>query len=214
MCNALRASPPPPSPQEEEEGNCQTLFRAAAIGYASSVVCHVEEPMPCDPNQSNVQGHTALFLAIDHNQPMTVYTLLRLGANPKLMNRNGFMAIHQAAYQGDPETLVILLHHDANSLALRARDSSQPLHLAAARGHVLCVQILLSCGADVTTLDGDGKTALALAEEHKMSGESLTVAPLPRVAQAPAAGKAEMKVSAPQPFYTDRCGVAPSYTRA
>lgn len=58
-----------------------------------------------DPNASNLQGHTALFLAIDHNQPMTVYTLLRLGANPKLPNRSGFMAIHQAAYQvccGDP----------------------------------------------------------------------------------------------------------------
>lgn len=111
-----------------------------------------------------------MFLAIDHNQPLTVYTLLNLRANPKLTNRNGYMAIHQAAFQGDPETLVILLHHDGQSVHYRARDGSSPLHLAAKQSHVLCVQILLSCGADMTLSDNFGRTALQLAEEAKAAG--------------------------------------------
>lgn len=116
-----------------------------------------------------------MFLAVDHNQPMTVYTLLRLKANPKLYNRNGYMAIHQAAFQGDPETLVILLHNDGQSVHYRARDGSSPLHLAAKRGHVLCTQILLSCGADMTLVDNNGHTALQLAEEARMAGMSRLV---------------------------------------
>lgn len=36
---------------------------------------------------------------------------------------------------------------------------------------MLCVQILLSCGAEMTLMDGAGKTPLQLAEDAKMSGE-------------------------------------------
>ncbi|EGD79524.1 hypothetical protein PTSG_10094 [Salpingoeca rosetta] len=149
--------------EERDKSGC-SLFRAAAIGAGAQVIRLLKGH--ANPNDINAHGHTALFLAIDHNQPWTVHILVRRGASTRIYNKLGRMAIHQAAWRGDPETLVILLHEDPASIDLTALDGSTPLHIAAKRGHVLCVQILMSCGADLTRHNADKKTALDIAREH------------------------------------------------
>ena len=51
-----------------------------------------------------------------------------------------------------------------------------PLHWAAARGELQCIQLLLAAGADASLLDAQGNTAaaLALAADQKMAFNLLT----------------------------------------
>jgi ankyrin repeat protein len=147
------------------------LLRAAAIGSHRSIRRLLE--LREDVNAMAAQEHTPLFLAVEHNHPVAVYTLLRAGADALRRNRQGFNALHIAAQRGDPESLVVLLHHEPDSINVPAEDGRTPLHLAAAKDHVLCVQILLICGCDVTIADDYGCTAADYAATHKNPGSTV-----------------------------------------
>ena len=154
--------------QKDKDPLKLSLFRAAAIGQGTEVIRLLNNHY--NANNINVQGHTPLFLAIDHNQPWTVHILVCRGANARIKNKQGHMAIHQAAWRGDPETLVILLHQDPECVNLTSDTGTTPLHIAAERGHVLCVQILISCGADLTIRDRNGLTATDIAAAKRNGG--------------------------------------------
>ncbi|EDQ91646.1 uncharacterized protein MONBRDRAFT_5528 [Monosiga brevicollis MX1] len=151
--------------QKERTHGCSSLLRAAATGCWDSLCSLINAGH--DVNGVNAQGHTPLFLAVEHNQPIAVYTLLQAGADPLRRNRHGLNSIHLAAKRGDPETLVILLHHRPDATNEQAADGRTALHFAAELDHVLCVQILLSCGCDITAIDNSGDTAMGLASRRK-----------------------------------------------
>ena len=158
----------------ERTTGSSNLLRAAAIGSHHSIRRLVERGE--DVNAMAAQEHTPLFLAVEHNHPVAVYTLLQAGADALRRNRQGFNALHIAAQRGDPESLVVLLHHEPDSINVPAEDGRTPLHLAAAKDHVLCVQILLICGCDVTIVDEYGCTAADYAATHKNPGSHFACA--------------------------------------
>ena len=88
------------------------------------------------------------------------------GINAKAADRDGFTALHWAAWSGMPYTAVLLV--DAG-LDINQKDNNgyTPLMLAAMRGNEKVVSILLSLGADAAAVNKDGKTACNLAVENE-----------------------------------------------
>eukprot|EP00055_Hartaetosiga_balthica_P011035 m.49104 g.49104 ORF g.49104 m.49104 type:complete len:1080 (-) comp7436_c1_seq1:2140-5379(-) len=149
---------------EEDRSNPQ-IFRAASTGRCEHLLRLLRQRTDVDIVNGN--GQSPLHLAIEHNQPWTVYLLVHHGASTRLTSHSGRMGIHQAAWKGNPETLIILLHGDPESVNLAMTNGDTPLHITASRGHVLCAQILLSCGADVSILNKEGQRAEDVAHEMK-----------------------------------------------
>ena len=84
------------------------------------------------------------------------------GIDAKAKGRDGFTALHWAAWSGMPYTAVLLVEA---GLDINQKDNNgyTPLMLAAMRGNERVVSILLSLGADAAAVNKDGKTACNLA---------------------------------------------------
>lgn len=80
--------------------------------------------------------------------------------------KGGQTLLHEAVDADQPDVVQLLLLHGV-SPDLRGKNSQTPLHLAASKGYVLCVQVLLEGGANVTLTDDLGHTALSKAERSK-----------------------------------------------
>lgn len=78
----------------------------------------------------------------------------------------GNTLLHEAVDGDQPDVIQLLLSQGV-SPDVRGKNNQTPLHLAAAKGHVLCVQALLEGGADLTAEDDVGHTALGKAERSK-----------------------------------------------
>ncbi|XP_072954443.1 uncharacterized protein [Typha angustifolia] len=75
----------------------------------------------------------------------------------------GWTPIHAAAAKGDLEELSTrLAEEEATAYSVDARDGEgrTALHVAAGRGHVGCVRLLVEKGADKDARGGDGRTAM------------------------------------------------------
>lgn len=88
------------------------------------------------------------------------------GINTKQTDRDGFTALHWAAWSGMPYTAVLLLD---SGIDINATDHKgyTPLMLAALRGNDQVVRVLLSLGADASKVNADGKNAAQLAAEKE-----------------------------------------------
>ncbi len=90
------------------------------------------------------------------------------GIDAKKTDRDGFSALHWAAWSGMPYTAVLLLEA---GLDINAADDNgyTPLMLAALRGNAQVVRVLLALGADAAKVNKDGKTAAQLAAENEVA---------------------------------------------
>jgi ankyrin repeat protein len=79
----------------------------------------------------------------------------------------GIAALSLHAAQGQLSQLKSVIVADKEAVMSRDRDGDRyPLHWAAARGHMHCVQELRRAGADDAALDANGQTAAELAEAY------------------------------------------------
>lgn len=72
--------------------------------------------------------------------------------------------IHDAAENGDLETVKRLIGENPNLLEAPDREGKTPLHYAAAKGHLNVVEFLVSKGANVNARNSSGVTPLYLAK--------------------------------------------------
>ena len=87
-----------------------------------------------------------------------------MGANVTCRDINRRMALHHAAGAGCLETMEALLVISAPSaVGAKDKEGNTSLHVASEQGQANAVQLLLTCGCDVTACNTDGMTCLDVA---------------------------------------------------
>ncbi|XP_055774219.1 nuclear factor NF-kappa-B p100 subunit-like isoform X1 [Salvelinus fontinalis] len=119
-------------------------------------------------NKLNHLGQTPLHLAVITRQVKVVDVLLRAGADPTLLDRDGRTALHLAALAGDDVTLRILLGHLGERylhlVNMADYHGLHPLHLAVRKGGERCLRLLVEGGAKINAPEQkSGCSALHLA---------------------------------------------------
>ena len=114
----------------------------------------------------NANGRTALHYAAGFNQEQALTLLLDKGANAMVADCNGWLPIHFACQRGGAMLVKILSTHCSKSINAPTKQNSgsrTPLHVAAARGSVECIEVLIACKAEVNARTTDGHTPLHFA---------------------------------------------------
>lgn len=167
-----------------------TIFDAVASGNPGRVKRYLTLH-PEAAAETNADGNTPLMDALYQGKLDIAGVLLERGAKPNhfeaaalgdaallerqlrrsarravAFSKDGFTALHYAAYFGRPDAAALLIEHGADVEATsrnRRLPSTRPLHSAAAGGHVEVARLLVEAGADVNATQNGGWTALHVA---------------------------------------------------
>jgi ankyrin repeat protein len=121
---------------------------------------------------------TPLQYAASLGRAETVQALLDAGAKPELLDSDGATLLHAAAYEGNSETLKLLLGIRLPVGAKSRASGTTPLHYAVCANSSECVQMLLAAGADPNAMDNQGSPVIAQAIGPKMVIETIRSAGL------------------------------------
>jgi ankyrin repeat protein len=116
-----------------------------------------------DPNSAGNQG--LLVAAINSGKLSVVQLLMEAGARVRDFSRksSGEDVLVAAIWKGNPKILKYLLDHGADPNGIDAINGGTAIQLAAIRGDVDVMQMLLAAGADINHRNHNGMTALMLA---------------------------------------------------
>lgn len=146
------------------------LHDAARTGDAALI--QVLFDAGADVNERDAAGETPLMSAAHAANVRTTDRLLMLGADTAARDNDGLLALHWAAFSGDPATVAMLLGGIKHSGSWATIDDAQnrfgvtPLMLAAELNHPGLVASLIFLGADLEVADLDGHTALTGAADE------------------------------------------------
>ena len=149
----------------------RALHFAAMTGESALISVLIRAGAAVEPRAE--RGDTALGLAAAQSQVDTVLALLSAGADPDAPGRDGLPPLHRAAMAGATGAALALLSNGADVNLTDGASGNTALMLAANRGFVDLVRLLLDQGADVGIRAKDGWTALQAAE---MIGDGETAA--------------------------------------
>ncbi|XP_067277931.1 nuclear factor NF-kappa-B p100 subunit isoform X1 [Pseudorasbora parva] len=156
-----------------QDENGDTPLHLAIIHQQPAVVHQLIQALNNTPQQKfinklNNLSQTPLHLAVITKQPKLVEMLMRTGADPSLLDREGRTALHLAAHTGDEAVLRMVLGllgeryvHLINSADFSGQ---YPVHLAVRKDGERCLQLLVEAGAKINMPEQkSGSTALHLA---------------------------------------------------
>ena len=135
-----------------------SLFYAAAYGDRGMIRCLIENGY--DVNMKDSYGGNALEWAAQENRIANAKMLIENGCDVNNLNGEGMTALYTACAEGNTEMAKLLL--DNNAEPDRTEDAT-PLIIASCYGKCECIKLLLEQGADVNTIDNEGRTALFYA---------------------------------------------------
>eukprot|EP00953_Heterococcus_sp_UTEX-ZZ885_P008866 5265-Heterococcus_DN1.PRE.18 len=97
-------------------------------------------------------------------QPQVAEFLISKGASVHAVDASYFTALHYAADTDNSSSILnVLLQHGASEHASYHVDSPSPLDMAAMRGRLQSVEVLIAAGADTLRSSASGCTALHFA---------------------------------------------------
>jgi ankyrin repeat protein len=112
-------------------------------------------------NIQDDRGHTPLINAVIAENNSMVKTLIKLGANVNLKNKDGNTSVHFAAGDGSVERLEILVEAKADITCTSS--SGGPLHWAAGKGRAKAIKYLIDKGSNINCLNDGGLPPVLLA---------------------------------------------------
>lgn len=118
-----------------------------------------------DPNVGGLLGRPILLAYVWRDNQKATERLLALGADVKLVDKDGDTALHGAAETGNVEIMRMLLDKGADPNA-KNKEGGTPLMWAAVFGNDDAARLLLSRGANPSLKDNDGITALEWATRN------------------------------------------------
>ncbi len=126
-----------------------------------------------NPNLQNNQGETILHLGVREGQKNVVALLLKLKADPNILDFSGFSPL--CLNTSDSEITQLLLDHGAEIDYQTNPDGNTALHFAAQNGQLETAEVLLKNGANPNIQNEKGETPLCLAlkKGEEQSGELL-----------------------------------------
>lgn len=122
-----------------------------------------------NPNAEAGNGSPCLMTAVESesdNAVEIVDRLIRAGADPHTVGRNGWTALHMAGVRGNLQKAERLIRAGADPNTRASVDAEEtPLMLAACQGHAEVVQLLIAHGGDAALRDTlHRETSLQLAK--------------------------------------------------
>lgn len=123
----------------------------------------LKNPLPCDINQFDRYGQTALHYAAERGHVGITQLLITNGSNVNLTSpTDGYSALHIATGKGCCDLVSILIKAGARVDELTSSKLT-PLHIAAQCGHLKVMQMLINLGAKVDSMDSSERTPLVKA---------------------------------------------------
>ncbi|XP_065202504.1 tyrosine-protein kinase Shark-like [Planococcus citri] len=136
-----------PPPETRLHGRTNLLHRATRQGDIK-VVTAVLKAVNCNLEARNQEGQTAVHLACKVNRNDILEMLIASKANVNCRDSEGNTPLHYACHRNSPSTIRILVEKgDANVQMRNSKTGWVPLHDAASRGYIDCVEALLSLNA-------------------------------------------------------------------
>jgi len=178
ILNLLLASPGVELNLTNEDGKC-ALFRACEGDEKREgrIKC-VERLLELDEIDLNIQnndGFSCLMTAMNTNNPEIVSILLkdhkrRSSLNINLVDAEGDSALHIAGYNGDLQSLKLLLEQPDINVNILNNDGQTPLIGCAERGNLECVRALLKDPkVNIDIVDNNNYSALTRAANEDQS---------------------------------------------
>ncbi|KAM4631605.1 ankyrin repeat and SAM domain-containing protein 3 isoform 2-T3 [Discoglossus pictus] len=145
-------------------GGWTPLMYASYIGHDAIVSLLLEGGV--DANISTPSGQTPLMLAASCGNESVAYFLLQKGAELEARDARGWTALFHCTSAGHQRMLRFFLENGANGDVKEPVYGFTPLIEAAASGHEIIVQHLLTHGVKLTETDHNGDTARMLAARY------------------------------------------------
>lgn len=142
---------------EQAESNLQELFRAITTGCIEDVRRLVRTGCDINGLQDDV---TPLYVALRAQQFDSAEELFLQGAAVDWVTRNDGSLLHSAVLRRDVVSAKWLIDHGASPTYSGFEEQVTPLHAAASRGSLECVELLIKAGADINSRDCNGFTPL------------------------------------------------------
>lgn len=144
----------------------ERALHIAGRGGSVEIVRLLLERSRADPNTTDRRGCTPLSAACEYQYACVemVQLLLDAGADPTLIETNGFNALHLVALRGHTDLVDMLYSRAPATLNTPSADGATPLSIACYEGHEEVVSKLLALGAMLRMpRDDSGMLPLALA---------------------------------------------------
>ena len=138
------------------------LHWACRSGHVDMVRMLISE-FQADTTLQSPSGDTPLHKAAFYGSGEVALILItEFGCDTNLPNSSGYTSLHTACEGGDASVVKIVGNYA--SVLATSKNGDTPLHIAAARGHQECVEVLLD--APIMLRNAAGKTALHVACER------------------------------------------------
>ncbi|XP_053289480.1 B-cell lymphoma 3 protein homolog [Pleuronectes platessa] len=155
---------------QDEDGD--TALHIAVVQGELAIVCTLIHLLLWARRGLDIYNNlrqTPLHLAVITQQAEIVDVLLKAGADPTALDRNGQTALHLCCEYHQRECLSVVLSRTSSPVCLEIRnyEGLSPLHLAVLRGHKDLARMLLDAGSDINAMDiKSGQSPLMHAVEH------------------------------------------------
>ncbi|KAM9103913.1 LOW QUALITY PROTEIN: ankyrin repeat and death domain-containing protein 1B [Megaptera novaeangliae] len=150
--------------EKDKEG--KTALPAAKHGHSPAVQVLLTQWQ--EINETNENGETPFFLAVERGHEECSKVLLAAGSDINIPNKLNISALQIATRNGRTSLVSFLLSENVD-LHQKVERPQTPLHVAADLGNVELAETLRKAGGDLKVVNKQGKAALAVAARSNCS---------------------------------------------